>query len=57
MFNYTIEKLNENSWFLSKIDYDYKQNDEFDAYTNYQLNFISKNIKINRLIAETTEEL
>ena len=57
LFNYTIEKLNENNWFLLKIDYDYKQNDEFDAYTNYQLNFISKNIKINRLIAKTTEEL
>ena len=51
MFNYSLENLKENNWNITYLNYDYKQDDNFDALTNYEEMFINKNIKINRLIA------
>ena len=51
MFNYSLESLKENNWNITYLNYDYKQDDNFDALTNYEEMFINKNIKINRLIA------
>lgn len=51
-FNYTVESLNENGWTIIELIYDYNDDDEFDALTNYEISFQEKNVPIKRLKAK-----
>lgn len=50
-FNFSIESLTESKWILEKINYDYQDDEEFDAITEYTLNWRNKNVSIKRLEA------
>ena len=50
-FNFSIESLKENKWIIEKLTYDYQDDEEFDALTEYTLNWRSKNVSIKRLEA------
>lgn len=55
LFDYSLKSLENNNYKITDLSYDYKHNDEFDEYTNYEINFINKNIKIKRLKAQIKE--
>lgn len=55
-FNYTVESLNTNNWEIVEITYDYKDDDAFDALTNYEISFRNKNVPIKRLKARYKED-
>ena len=50
-FNFSVESLNESKWNIEKLTYDYQDDEEFDALTEYTLNWRSKNVSIKRLEA------
>lgn len=50
-FNFSIESLEESRWILEKINYDYQDDEEFDAITEYTLNWRKKGVSIKRLEA------
>ena len=45
-FNFSVESLNESKWNIEKLTYDYQDDEEFDALTEYTLNWRSKNVSI-----------
>lgn len=51
MFDFSVESLKENGWEIIYINYDYQDDDSFDAITNYEKAWRSKNVKIKRLKA------
>ncbi|MEG0034013.1 MAG: hypothetical protein RR578_00695 [Bacilli bacterium] len=52
LFAFSKEELVNNDWLISDCEDDYKGDDSFDAFTDYQLNFISQGVKIKRLKAK-----
>ena len=50
-FNFSVESLQESKWILEKINYDYQDDEEFDAITEYTLNWRKKGVSIKRLEA------
>ena len=50
-FNFSVESLNDSNWNIEKLTYDYQDDEEFDALTEYTLNWRSKNVSIKRLEA------
>ena len=50
-FNFSVESLTENKWNLEKVTYDYLDDEDFDAVTEYTLNWRNKNVSIKRLEA------
>lgn len=50
-FNFSVESLIANNWKLEKVTYDYQDDEEFDAVTEYTLNFRKKGVAIKRLEA------
>lgn len=50
-FNFSIESLTQNNWVVGKVNYDYQDDETFDAITEYTLNWRSKNVSIKRLEA------
>ena len=51
MFSYSIEQLKICDWNITYLEYNYKDDDEFDALTNYEENWQKKGVKIKRLKA------
>ena len=50
-FNFSVKSLNESKRNIKKLTYDYQDDEEFDALTEYTLNWRSKNVSIKRLEA------
>ena len=52
LFEFSVEKFLESGFEIIHITRDYAELDEFDTMTEYEMNFRSKGVKINRLIAK-----
>lgn len=52
LFDYSLEKLVEQKWQVSNINYDYQGDEPFDASSEYEQKFRAQGVKINRLMAQ-----
>ena len=52
MFEYTLETLGESKFTIEKSMPDYKEYDEFDTPTEYELNFREKGQPIHKIVCK-----
>lgn len=56
LFQFSIEELEQCNWNIYYLNFDYMDDDPFDAITNYEERWREKNVKIKRLKAKFNEK-
>ena len=55
-FDFSLEQAKKFNYEITYLNMDYKEEDDFDAQTEYETKFLNKGINIKRYIAKKTKE-